>query len=234
VFLQSFARPRRKADVVTLCGTIRDYNVNVKHAAGTVRPDFALSSETPGGYVGQTSPLRVPQPSGSSEVWPARRSLPELQATGRREYLAWAKSKNARLRPFARLYTRGLAEFGLPDEASRSFRRRGEVWRRGESNPCFLRLRPLKSSKGFVREDSERLSSHGNAWMALDVISFVIGWPGFGDTIRVKMLVLAVQSGHGPIERLEAKATTREAGADPPRSSLTVQRSLGQLLSVRQ
>jgi hypothetical protein len=31
------------------------------------------------------------------------------------------------------------------------------------------------------------------------------------------MLVLAVQSEHGPIERLEAKATTREAGAEANR-----------------
>jgi len=43
-------------------------------------------------------------------------------------------------------------------------------------NPCFLRLRPVRSWKGFIREDSERVSGHGNAWMALDVISFVIGW----------------------------------------------------------
>jgi hypothetical protein len=55
------------------------------------------------------------------------------------------------------------------------------TWRRGESNPCFLRLRPLRSKSGFIREDSERESRHGNAWMALDVISFVIGWPLFGD-----------------------------------------------------
>ena len=39
--------------------------------------------------------------------------------------------------------------------------------------PCFLRLCPLRSRKGFIREDPERISGHGNAWMALDVISFV-------------------------------------------------------------
>jgi len=29
-------------------------------------------------------------------------------------------------------------------------------------------------------EDSERVSRHGNTWMALDVISFVIGWAAVG------------------------------------------------------
>ena len=54
---------------------------------------------------------------------------------------------------------------------------------RGESNPCFLRLCPGRSRKGFFREDSERVSRDGNAWMALDVISFVIRWPAFGSGI---------------------------------------------------
>jgi hypothetical protein len=40
----------------------------------------------------------------------------------------------------------------------------------------FLPLRPLRSRKGFIREDSVRIRGHANAWMALDVISFVIGW----------------------------------------------------------
>jgi hypothetical protein len=55
-------------------------------------------------------------------------------------------------------------------------------WRRRGSNPCFQRIRPARSRKGFFRENSERVSSHGNAWMALDVISFVIRWPAFGNT----------------------------------------------------
>jgi hypothetical protein len=55
------------------------------------------------------------------------------------------------------------------------------TWRRGGSNPCFLRLRPLRSKNGFIREDSERESRHGNSWTEPDVISFVIGWPLFGD-----------------------------------------------------
>jgi hypothetical protein len=55
------------------------------------------------------------------------------------------------------------------------------TWRRGESNPCFLRLRPLRSRKGFIREDSGRIRGHGNAWMALDVITIVIRWPALGD-----------------------------------------------------
>ena len=42
-------------------------------------------------------------------------------------------------------------------------------------NPCFLRLCPARSRKSFIREGSERVSGRGNAWMALDVISFVIG-----------------------------------------------------------
>ena len=54
---------------------------------------------------------------------------------------------------------------------------------RGESNPCFLRLCPGRSRKGFFREDSERVSRDGNAWMALAVISFVIRWPAFGSGI---------------------------------------------------
>jgi hypothetical protein len=41
--------------------------------------------------------------------------------------------------------------------------------------PVFLRLRPLKSNKGFIREDSERGSRRGNTWTEPDVISFVIG-----------------------------------------------------------
>jgi hypothetical protein len=53
------------------------------------------------------------------------------------------------------------------------------TWRRGESNPCFPRLRPLRSRKRFIREDSERIRGHGNAWMALDVTS-IIGWPACG------------------------------------------------------
>jgi hypothetical protein len=36
--------------------------------------------------------------------------------------------------------------------------------------PCFLRLRPARSRKGFIREDLERIGGHGNGWMALDVI----------------------------------------------------------------
>jgi hypothetical protein len=43
-----------------------------------------------------------------------------------------------RLRPLMVWFIRGLAESGLPDVASRSLRRRGEVWRRGESNPCIV------------------------------------------------------------------------------------------------
>ena len=35
--------------------------------------------------------------------------------------------------------------------------------------------------QAFCEKDSERVSRRGNAWMALDVISFVIGWPAFGD-----------------------------------------------------
>jgi len=58
------------------------------------KSDVALSSDTPGGYVGQTSPL------------------------------------------FGVGTSRASAESGLPDVASRRLRRRGEVWRRGESNPC--------------------------------------------------------------------------------------------------
>ena len=50
------------------------------------------------------------------------------------------------------------------------------------SRTCFLRLGPLTSRKGFMREDSERVSRRGYGWTALDVISFVIGWPAFGNT----------------------------------------------------
>jgi len=50
-----------------------------------------------------------------------------------------------------------------------------------EVNPCFLSLCPAKSRKGFIREDSERVGCHGNGWTEPDVISFVIGWPAFGD-----------------------------------------------------
>jgi hypothetical protein len=38
----------------------------------------------------------------------------------------------------------------------------------------FDDFHPARSSKGFIGEDSERVSSRGNGWMALDVISFVI------------------------------------------------------------
>ena len=55
------------------------------------------------------------------------------------------------------------------------------TWRRGELNPCFLRLRPARSRKSFIREDSEKVSRHGSGWTEPDVISFVIGWPAFGD-----------------------------------------------------
>src|SRR5215469_14914524 len=51
-----------------------------------------------------------------------------------------------------------VAKSGLPNVALRAPRRGGGVWRRGESNPCFLRLRPRRSRNGFVREDSERVS----------------------------------------------------------------------------
>jgi NAD(P)-dependent dehydrogenase (short-subunit alcohol dehydrogenase family) len=56
------------------------------------------------------------------------------------------------------------------------------TWMRGGSNPCFLRLCPARSRTGFIREDSERVSRRGSAWMALDVISIVIGWPAPGST----------------------------------------------------
>jgi len=45
-----------------------------------------------------------------------------------------------------------------------------------------LEVRPLRSSKGSIREDSERLSSHGNAWTEPDVISFVIRWASVWNT----------------------------------------------------
>ena len=48
-------------------------------------------------------------------------------------------------------------------------------------NPCFLCLCPARSRKGFVGEDSETVSAHGNAWMSPDVISFVIRSRAFGD-----------------------------------------------------
>jgi hypothetical protein len=38
-----------------------------------------------------------------------------------------------------------------------------------------------KIQESFIREDSERESRHGSAWMALDVTGIVIGWPAFGD-----------------------------------------------------
>jgi hypothetical protein len=44
--------------------------------------------------------------------------------------------QEARLRPLLEVRRSwALAQFGLPDVASRSLRRLGEVWRRGESNP---------------------------------------------------------------------------------------------------
>ena len=53
---------------------------------------------------------------------------------------------------------------------------------KGESNPCFLSLCPRRSRNGFIGEDLERVSRHGNAWMALDVISFVIRCPALRPT----------------------------------------------------
>src|SRR5690349_7883902 len=47
--------------------------------------------------------------------------------------------------------------------------------------PLFPRQRPARSRTGFIREDSKTASRDGNAWMELDVISFVIRWPAFGD-----------------------------------------------------
>ena len=84
---------------------------------------------------------------------------------------------------------------------------------RGESNPCFLRLRPLRSRKGFIREDSERIRGHGNTWMALDVISFVIRWPAFGDirNRRIGQLVSAVKMA-GSVES-ERKKQHRKIGS---------------------
>jgi hypothetical protein len=49
-------------------------------------------------------------------------------------------------------------------------------------NPCFLRLRPARSRKAFIGEDSGRVTRHGNGWTKPDVISFVIRWPAFGNT----------------------------------------------------
>ena len=51
----------------------------------------------------------------------------------------------------------------------------------GDRTPVSYAYGPARSRKDFIREDSKRVSRHGNAWMALDVISFVIGWPAFGD-----------------------------------------------------
>ena len=46
-----------------------------------------------------------------------------------------------------------------------------------------------------MREDLERVSRRGNAWIALDVISFVIRWPAFGNTRNrsIGQLVSAVK-----------------------------------------
>jgi len=57
--LQSFVRTRRKADVIAFRGILGHDDVDVIHGVESVWPDVAPSSETPGGYVGQTSPLRA-------------------------------------------------------------------------------------------------------------------------------------------------------------------------------
>jgi hypothetical protein len=53
-----------------------------------------------------------------------------------------------------------------------------EIRKRDATIPALAAA--LRSRKGFIREDSERIRGHGNAWMSLDVISFVIGWRASG------------------------------------------------------
>jgi len=62
---------------------------------------------------------------------------------------------------------------GLPDEASRALAR-GEVWRRGESNPCFDDSYPTASADVLPEGTRERSDRRGSLRMALDVITFVI------------------------------------------------------------
>ena len=65
--------------------------------------------------------------------------------------------------PFWNCTIRGCGEVGLPDVASRRLRRRGEVWRRGESNPLPIRLingcSPRLRGKKSVNL-SQRLAEH--------------------------------------------------------------------------
>jgi len=104
--LQSFVRTRRKPDVVALGKTFRHDNVNLKHAAAPLWPDFAPSSETPGGFVGQTSPVYENSVASMTSVWPARRLV---------------------RRSLARTVASAAWNYMAESEASPSLRRGGEV-----------------------------------------------------------------------------------------------------------
>jgi hypothetical protein len=53
--------------------------------------------------------------------------------------------------------------------------------------PLFPTARSSKiQDRLYPRGFRERVSSHGNAWMELDVISFVIRWPTFVNIRNLK------------------------------------------------
>jgi hypothetical protein len=90
------------------------------------------------------------------------------------------------------------------------------TWRRGELKPVSYDLRPLRSRKDFIREDSGRVRNDGNAWMALDVISIVIRWPAFGDTRNrsIGQLVAGMKL-DGSVGSVRKKQTVRRRKGSP-------------------
>ena len=84
-------------------------------------------------------------------------------------------------------------------------------------------------------EDTESVSSHGNAWMALDVISIVISWPAFGDIRKSQYWTARFGDGNGRQRRITTKETDRKKAqrlADEYEKVSRTKRSLRQAQAV--
>ena len=68
--------------------------------------------------------------------------------------------------------------------------------------PLFFIAMSSKIQERLYPRGFREIKRHGNAWMPLDVISFVIGWPAFGDirnrSIATACFRAAFACGRGP------------------------------------
>jgi len=75
---------------------------------------------------------------------------------------------------------------------------RGEVWRRGELNPCFDDSHPRASADILLERTREEAERRGLFWMAPDVITFVITFPFYGHCLEANKFAIFYRVLQGP------------------------------------